>query len=115
MNGNIDGPRFERTRATKPSLPVSMRASGPEPAFDPEEYRADLADFGMTEEQESELLGILWSIMGHFARTGFHVDVCGLIFDDFNQAAEGKAVTDMIEHSSDMEMPSNGSGKERAT
>ena len=57
------------------------------PKLDPDEYRPDLAGLGLTAEQEAEFVETLWSIMGHFARMGFSVDVCGLIFEEFNEAS----------------------------
>lgn len=72
-----------RPAATKPD----MQPFAPAPTLDPEEYRADLASLDLSEEQETEFLETLWSIMGHFARMGFSVDVCGLIFEEFNEAS----------------------------
>lgn len=79
------------------------------------EYRADLADLELTEEQETEILEILWSMMGFFARTGFEVDVCGLIFQEFNEASAQNADDGRLDHSTSQETPSDGKGKERAT
>lgn len=56
-------------------------------AADLDEFRGDLAELKLTEEQETELLSTLWQIMGFFARAGFEVDVCGLIFSAFNEAS----------------------------
>lgn len=84
-------------------------------ARDLEEYRADLAGFCLTDAQEAELLGALWTIMGSFARMGFAVDACGLIFGEFNEASASLAGDGSIDHSTDMERPSQDGGKERAT
>lgn len=79
-------------------------------AFDAEEYRADLADLQLTEAQETEILEILWSIMGHFARLGYSVDVCGLIFTDFNEASAPTAADGKLSPSTNMESASKPDG-----
>lgn len=69
-------------------LPLNdQRAAIPTPVFDPTDYFDDMAELGLSNEQAIEILGILWQITGFFARTGFEVDVCGLIFDEFNEAS----------------------------
>lgn len=68
------------------SAPLASTLS-PAPQLDPDDYREDIADLGMTEEQEAEFLHTLWAIMGHFARLGYSVDLCGLIFAEFNEAS----------------------------
>ena len=57
------------------SLPVvsTSQAAGTL-ALDPDEYREDLAEFGLTEAQENEFLEALWSIMQTFVEIGFGVD-----------------------------------------
>lgn len=55
--------------------------------FDPERYRADLAELSLTPEQETELLGCLWSIMRSFVELGFSVEGCGQLVDAFEEAA----------------------------
>lgn len=82
------------------------------PVFDPEEYRADLADMALTETQEIELLQILWPMMGFFARVGIETDVCGLIFEGFNEAAGVVAGDATLVHSTKKETPTDG-GEER--
>lgn len=42
--------------------------------LDPEEYRAHLEEYDLTEEQENELLETLWHIMRTFVEIGFGVD-----------------------------------------
>jgi len=44
------------------------------PSFDPDDYRAELAAFDLTEEQANALLGTLWEIMKAFVELGFGVD-----------------------------------------
>lgn len=58
-----------------------------QPTLDRGAYRDDLAALNLTDAQEAELLEALWTIMGAFARMGYSVDVCGLIFEEFNEAA----------------------------
>lgn len=45
-----------------------------EPNFDPDDYRAELADFDLTEEQANALLGTLWEMMKAFVELGFGAD-----------------------------------------
>lgn len=80
------------------------------PAFDPADYCADLADMSLSDEQEAELLQILWSMMGSFARMGIEADVCGLIFEGFNEAAEPRGGDGMLAHSTQKETPSEDDG-----
>lgn len=52
-------------------LPIAACASVP--AFDAQEFYHYLDDFELTEEQKSELLITLWSIMAAFVDLGFGV------------------------------------------
>ncbi len=45
-------------------------------ALDVERYRADLAEYDLTTEQETELLEALWHIMTTFVRMGFAGNIC---------------------------------------
>lgn len=82
----------------------------PCPEFAPEEYRAELADLHLTEAQETEILETLWSIMGHFARLGYAVDVCGLILEEFNEASAPDASDGNLVPSTNMESASEPNG-----
>lgn len=42
--------------------------------FDPDSYRSEMADLGLTRAQENELLTILWSILTGFLELGWDVD-----------------------------------------
>ena len=44
------------------------------PIFNPDDYRDDLNEFDLTEEQENELLEALWNIMSSFVAIGFGLD-----------------------------------------
>lgn len=55
--------------------------------FEADQYRSYLAEFSLTEEQERELLETLWSIMRMFVETGFSVEHCGQLLDEFNDLA----------------------------
>lgn len=72
---------------------IAVPAHGPAPLeLDVAKYVPHLADFDMTEAQKRELLETLWAILQTFVHLGFDVgkaDVCGQIFADFNEAAEG--------------------------
>lgn len=54
--------------------------------FDPDRYRAHLAELTLTEEQETELLRILFSIMRTFVEIGFAVEDCGQLLEAFEEA-----------------------------
>lgn len=49
-------------------------------ALDESEYHADLAEFNLTPQQESELLQALWNIMRSFVELGWGVDSIQQIF-----------------------------------
>jgi hypothetical protein len=74
---------------------------GPRPALepDPARYRAALAEFDLTEAQETELLQTLWSIMHTFVEMGFTVDVCGQLFGEFNDVSGSETDNGKIAHS----------------
>jgi len=80
------------------------------PQFDPEDYRSDIADLALTADQEREFLETLWSIMGHFARLGYSVDVCGLIFSEFNEASAPARENGTLLPSTNMESASKPDG-----
>ena len=71
---------------------------GPRPALepDPERYRAALAEFDLTEAQETELLQTLWSIMRTFVEMGFSADVCGHVFGTFNAVSQENPDNDKV-------------------
>jgi hypothetical protein len=50
--------------------------------LDPARYLGEIADFDMSDEQKTELLQTLWSIMRSFVELGFKGDACELIFGD---------------------------------
>lgn len=110
----IDRPRSpKRASVKKPRETIVPEKAWPgAPAFDPADYRADLADMKMSEAQETELLQILWSMMGSFARMGIETDVCGLIFEGFNEAAGRTASDATLVHAAQKEMPA-GEREER--
>jgi hypothetical protein len=122
VSNKTPGPRFQKRTEMLTETLVTERSSpavegevtdipGPTPHLDPQDYLADLADMELTEEQAREFLETLWYIMGHFARAGFSsVDVCGLIFGEFNQAAGDGAGDVTLDHSTSTEMPSRHPG-----
>ena len=58
-----------------PDQPASMeRFKAPSLQLDPEDYREELAEFGLTDQQEIELLEVLWSIMSSFVAIGYGLD-----------------------------------------
>ncbi len=42
--------------------------------LDPEDYREELAEFGLSNEHEKELLEVLWNIMSSFVAIGYGLD-----------------------------------------
>lgn len=50
--------------------------------LDPDEYREDLADFGLTKEQENELLQVLWEIMNTFVLMSWGLDTVQMFLSD---------------------------------
>lgn len=114
---SVDGGKAVNTRRAGSNLPP-VTGEGPvytAPVFEPDVYREDMAGLGLCRDQETEILEILWSIMGHFARWGFNADVCGLMFQDFNQASANGSRNDRLSHSNRTDTLSDGSGKERRT
>lgn len=79
--------------------------------LDIERYRADLAGFDLTPDQQRELLETLWSIMRSFVELGFTVDVCGQVFGDEAASAPG-AVESAIATTTAAETQSGGEGRE---
>lgn len=92
----------------KPS--VVSKGSAADPRL--EKYRAEIAGLGLSEEQETEILQILGSMMWHFARLGWSVDVCGLFFEEGDQLSDAESAGGRLNHSSEKEMPSTHDGKE---
>ncbi len=82
------------------------------PHLDPADYLEDLAGLDYSDAQKRELLETLWSIMGSFARMGFSVDLCGLIFEGFNEASAPRPAHDTLTASTDRETPSNDAARE---
>ena len=60
------------------------------PAFDPDEYREYVEELDLTEEQENELLGIIWSIMAAFVDLGFGVDSIQFLPDEVKSSFNEK-------------------------
>ncbi|MDF2374416.1 MAG: hypothetical protein P1V21_26900 [Rhizobiaceae bacterium] len=79
-----------------------------QPELDPEKYRNGLSELNLTEEQENEMLGILFSIMNSFVQLGFDVKNCGQIFESFTQAAQNESDGLESSHSSKQEKPTRG-------
>jgi hypothetical protein len=76
--------------------PVPMCSS---PQFDAAKYRQHLEGFDLTEEQQTELLAILWRILATFVDLGFGVDSVQLLpalaqasaEDEVDQLEEGRS------------------------
>ncbi len=62
-------------------LPIKAEERGSAPlALDPDKYRRYLDDFELSEEQQNELLAVLWNICRTFVEIGFGVDSVQTIF-----------------------------------
>lgn len=92
--------------------PVAAAGILSAPRLDPADYLKDLAGLDYSEAQKRELLETLWSIMGSFARMGFSIDLCGLIFEGFNEASAPRPARDTLTASTDKETPSKGAARE---
>lgn len=88
---------FKQVAAFSGSAPDFMKHAG------------DLAEFGLTEAQERELLETLWTIMATMVNLGFDVD----ILKHFVSADGGGRVE--LENSPSIEFKNDADGKERAT
>ena len=72
------------------------------PVFNPDDYRDELNDLDLTDEQAHELLSILWNIMSTMVDIGWGLDatqlVLGQIFSEQNitdqRDEDGSSVTD---------------------
>lgn len=62
-----------------------IEAKESRPEFDAATYRADAAEFDLTEDEATAFLEALWSIMYSFVELGISVDVCGQLGLDVNQ------------------------------
>ncbi len=57
------------------------------PQLNPDDYREELAEFDLTEEQENELLQTLWHIMSTFVDIGWGVDTVQMFLPDLFEKA----------------------------
>lgn len=55
--------------------------------LNPSDYSDDLADLGLTEEQQRVFLETLLSILSTFVELGFKADVCSVLFRDFQDVS----------------------------
>lgn len=101
LTGHIT--RLDRDGAPAPHPPALELDLG--------KYRAELADLRLTEEQETELLTTLWSIMSAFVELGFSVDVCAQLTGKFNEVSEANPATAMIQPSAAGETLSSNTEK----
>lgn len=89
---------------------VAERSSVPPIQFDPAKYLPEVEALDLSEAQKIELLQTLFSIMQTFVDLGFDVgavDVCGQVFQEFNNATNG--VLDGVESSSSSATERNAS------
>lgn len=60
--------------------------------LDPDDYRQDLAVLNMTEQQENELLEVLWNIMKTLVEIGWGVNSVQYLLPDIFEAATADSV-----------------------
>ena len=76
-------------RDLKTNTPVTENNAlfSPPPAFNPDDYRDELNDIDLTDEQAQELLSTLWNIMSTMVDIGWGLDatqlVLGQIFSEY--------------------------------
>lgn len=90
--------------------PLAPKKAGEEPHL--EKYRPELSNMGLSEPQETELLLILTSIMWHFAKMGWSVDVCGLFSEEYDPTSDAKSAGGKLSSSPNKEMTSKRRLKE---
>jgi hypothetical protein len=77
-------------------------------------YRSELAELALGDQLEREFFETLRSIMAAFVEYGFTVDVCGLIFNEFNESSGGSVADGKVISSPTMETPSTSHEVETA-
>lgn len=71
---------------------------------DLEEFRPDLAEFGMSRDKENELLLTLWQIMNAFVDLGWGVDSVQMVFPELTEIFSETAGSEVrSEHSETQE------------
>lgn len=83
-----------------------LNAAGTERDIDFDNYRSELSDLGLTEQQQREFFEALKYVLSGFVEMGFNVDVCGLIFDEFNESSGASVADGKLISSPSMETPS---------
>lgn len=82
-------------------LSVQEEAVVKSPTCDPEKYREHVEEFDLSEQEQSELLQTLWSIMATFVDMGFGVDS----FQFLPKEALGSVRSDTDEKAPDFKDP----------
>lgn len=65
-----------------------IRLGAPALELEPSEYERELDDLDITPAQRDELLATLWSIMTGMVELGFTHDLCGQIFEGFDNVTQ---------------------------
>ena len=63
------------------------------PQCDFKKYQEHVKDFDLSEEEQTELLKTLWSIMTAFVDLGFGVDSINFLPDEVQKSAEQRALS----------------------
>lgn len=75
MEKNMTNHDQQKTETTNCDPPMTTpQRVVPVLKLDPEEYRSYLEEFDMTQEQQNELLEVLWNIMRTFVDIGWGLD-----------------------------------------
>jgi hypothetical protein len=80
----VGPPRADETMGAPLPVPPALE-------LDLDKYRAEVANFQITDEQAEELLRTLWSIMSSLVELGFSENICERISQNAAALAEGAA------------------------
>ncbi|PSM16680.1 hypothetical protein [Nitratireductor sp. StC3] len=92
-------------------LPKNAGAAG-SLDLDHDKYLGELDGMDLSEDQKRELLETLWSIMFHFAWLGYSVDVCGQLFEEFNENSGPESADGTMPSSNITETPADDDERE---
>lgn len=79
-------------RAIKGEEPSDLKMRPPL-QLDEDEYRADLAEFDLSEDQQNELLQALWNIMSMCVDIGWGVDTVRLVCPELFEKVASSSTT----------------------
>jgi hypothetical protein len=80
----VGPPCADNTMEAPPAVPPALE-------LNLDDYRAEIDELEITDEQAEQLLGTLWSIMSAFVELGFNVNICEQILEKPRLADSGAA------------------------